>query len=570
MNLLDKIAYDTGGYTVQEILSSFCKKIIEIIDLVNKNEEVCDESRTIIENIRNEVVPGLVEDMIHEMQDSGYFDSLVNVTLIEQLRTELTTLLNQTVTDYTTRLDNFDSQLDNINNKLKDFFITDDEFYIENGDNTKALQNLIIKAINNNGGRIVINKPIKIYDTIYFYGGNGTTYDNNTSITLDCNKNLINSYLTEGNVFQLGKLIEGEYNYPKYKILINDLVLNANRGNVQVFNGDPFNKINSGTSQNNTIIELNNSYIYGFSGDNSVGINGGLMTDCKFNNVRINGDGGKIGVKFFRENNQLFNCDIAYCEHGVFVPNFGEANIKMIGGNIMACTNMITFEGGGYLLPNSFFKGTYIAEAREGNNIINVINTDNFNVDTLTFDGCILGVYNPLDKCILNLSKVNGIVNVVNCTLISNSTHKNIKIGQYTTLNLKGNSGTLTVDESYFNNNINPFNYTQVLLNVNVQGATYSGGAASPTKFIIPFDVKCLLAISGVSDTNTQKESTIQLIKNGQYLSNIEVTNLKTGNVNNIGHLKTSFKKGDIITFHEYFTGDNIDHNINLTLQCLV
>ena len=116
MNLLDKIAYDTGGYTVQEILSSFCKKIIEIIDLVNKNEEVCDEAHTLIENIRNEVVPPLVEDIMKELQDSGYFDSLVNVTLIDQLRTELTTLLNQTITEYTTRLDSFDSQLD-INKK---------------------------------------------------------------------------------------------------------------------------------------------------------------------------------------------------------------------------------------------------------------------------------------------------------------------------------------------------------------------------------------------------------------------------------------------------------------------
>ena len=114
MNLLDRIAYDTGGYTVQEILSSFCKKILEIIDLVNKNEEVCDEAKTIIENIRNEVVPDLVNDIMVELQGNGYFDRLVNVTLIEQLRTELTTLLNQTITDYTTRLDNFDSQLDNI------------------------------------------------------------------------------------------------------------------------------------------------------------------------------------------------------------------------------------------------------------------------------------------------------------------------------------------------------------------------------------------------------------------------------------------------------------------------
>ena len=116
MNLLDRIAYDTGGYTVQEILSSFSKKILEIIDLVNKNEEVCDEARTIIENIRNEVVPDLVDDIMKEMQDKGYFDSLVNVTLIEQLRTELSTLLNNTLTDYTTRLDNVDSQLDSIVN----------------------------------------------------------------------------------------------------------------------------------------------------------------------------------------------------------------------------------------------------------------------------------------------------------------------------------------------------------------------------------------------------------------------------------------------------------------------
>ena len=103
MNLLDRISYDSGGYTVQEILSSFTKKILEIIDLVNKNEEVCDEAHTLIENIRNEVVPDLVEDIMKELQDKGYFDSLVNVTLIDQLRTELTTLLNQTITQLDTK-----------------------------------------------------------------------------------------------------------------------------------------------------------------------------------------------------------------------------------------------------------------------------------------------------------------------------------------------------------------------------------------------------------------------------------------------------------------------------------
>ena len=118
MNLLNRIAYDTGGYTVQEILSSFCKKILEIIDLVNKNEEVCDEAHSLIENIRNEVVPDLVDDIMKEMEDKGYFDRLVNVNLFEQLRTELTTLLNNTITDYTNRLDNFNSQMNNNTKEL--------------------------------------------------------------------------------------------------------------------------------------------------------------------------------------------------------------------------------------------------------------------------------------------------------------------------------------------------------------------------------------------------------------------------------------------------------------------
>ena len=118
MKSLDRIAYDTGGYTVQEILSSFCKKILEIIDLVNKNEEVVDDAHTLINNIRNEVVPDLVDDIIKEMQDNSYFDNLVNVTLIENLRNELTTLLNQTITDYTTRVD---SQLNTIANNILNY-----------------------------------------------------------------------------------------------------------------------------------------------------------------------------------------------------------------------------------------------------------------------------------------------------------------------------------------------------------------------------------------------------------------------------------------------------------------
>ena len=178
MNLLDRIAYDSGGYTVQEILSSFCKKILEIIDLVNKNEEICDETRTIIENIRNEVVPDLVEDIMKELQDNGYFDSLVNVTLIEQLRTELTTLLNQTITDYTTKLDNFDTQLEHM---------VINPLYPPNGlnackidgttDDSDNFQSLINYLHTNGGGEItlprgtmIINKEIELKSNIIISG----------------------------------------------------------------------------------------------------------------------------------------------------------------------------------------------------------------------------------------------------------------------------------------------------------------------------------------------------------------------------------------------------------------
>ena len=159
MKLLDRIAYDTGGYTVQEILSSFCKKIIEIIDLVNKNEEVCDEAHTLIENIRNEVVPDLVNDIMEEMQDNGYFDSLVNVTLIEQLRTELTTLLNDTITDYTTRLDN-------ISNKV---IVTFDDFGAKGDivtDDTEAIKKAIQWAKENNKPIYLMDKRYRVTDTI--------------------------------------------------------------------------------------------------------------------------------------------------------------------------------------------------------------------------------------------------------------------------------------------------------------------------------------------------------------------------------------------------------------------
>ena len=187
MNLLDKIAYDSGGYTVKEILSSFCKKILEIIDLVNKNEEVCDEAHTIIENIRNEVVPELVEDIMKELQDDGYFDSLVNVTLIEQLRTELTTLLNQTITDYTNRLDNFDSQLDTKTKQNKSFGVFVTDFGAKcNGvdDDTSSIQQAINYAYDNNIKKVILSNIHYLKSTLYLKS-NIELCGNNTRLIFD-------------------------------------------------------------------------------------------------------------------------------------------------------------------------------------------------------------------------------------------------------------------------------------------------------------------------------------------------------------------------------------------------
>ena len=92
---------------------------------------------------------------------------MVNVTLHDNLRSELTTLLNQTITDFTTRLDNFDSQLETnvqklgflYENRLKFAFgakgdgVTDDSQSIKN-----AIEYDPTLIINN--GTYLIGTPI--------------------------------------------------------------------------------------------------------------------------------------------------------------------------------------------------------------------------------------------------------------------------------------------------------------------------------------------------------------------------------------------------------------------------
>ena len=292
MNLLNRIAYDTGGYTVQEILSSFCKKILEIIDLVNKNEEVCDEARTIIENIRNEVVPDLVNDIMKELQDKGYFDSLVNVNLIEQLRTELTTLLNNTITEYTTRLDNFDSQLETITKYVSQFngFIEACNYCVSKGynltldidTNVTLASNLTIPNLlgNNNtltingSGKLISNKDIKIENI---------TFINNTDV-MGWNCLEVENELTTLNNVTFKNYINGCILNSK-KVVINNInFYNCGQG---VYLKNTLNSEINNLLFKNTVAEREN--IINNHQSSSTGINGFdgiLLENC--NNIIIN------------------------------------------------------------------------------------------------------------------------------------------------------------------------------------------------------------------------------------------------------------------------------------------
>ena len=94
MNYLNRMAYDTGGYTVQEILSSFYKKIMEIIDLVNNNELTCEEARNLLTEIKETLLPIEVEKILNEFVDDGTIESLINVNLFNQLKDDLTERMN--------------------------------------------------------------------------------------------------------------------------------------------------------------------------------------------------------------------------------------------------------------------------------------------------------------------------------------------------------------------------------------------------------------------------------------------------------------------------------------------
>ena len=340
MNLLDSIAYDTGGYTVQEILSSFCNKILEIIDLVNKNEEVCDEAHTIIENIRNEVVPELVDDIMKEMQDSGYFDSLVNVTLIEQLRTELTTLLNNAITDYTNRLDNFDSQLDSIEKER--ILVINIKEVLGTGDISTKFNELLTKMNEFNSTTIYFPSGEYILQDTRLISNLTIKGDGITSILKCKNNEPILSILSCDNVIVENVKLDGERSEKVYYEK-GDNIRVENSTNIKIKNCYSIDAVAEGIG-----FFENSSYCYAIE-NKCVGCgHSGIATGSNANHITINGNEvNKCGGNFISINGDYSICKNNFCSsvggftngwaYGITLgqPSLYKANNCIVEGNII-------------------------------------------------------------------------------------------------------------------------------------------------------------------------------------------------------------------------------------------
>ena len=506
MNLLNRIAYDSGGYTVQEILSSFCKKILEIIELVNKNEEVCEEAHTLIENIRNEVVPDLVDDIMKELQDNGYFDSLVNVTLFEQLRTEITTLLNNAITDYTTRLDNFDSQLVNMEKqriqvinikevlgtgdistkfnelltKLNDFNST--TIYFPSGEyilqDTTLISNLTIKG---DGITSVLkcknNKPIlsilscenvivenvkldgERSEKLYYEKGDNIRVENSTNIKIK-------------NCYSINALAEGIgfFENSSYCYAINNKCIGC--GHSGIATGSNANHITiNGNEVNNcggNFISINgdysickNNFCYGIGGLTSewaYGITLGQPSTYKANNCIVDGNiidgmyGGGISVLDDCNNNKILNNIITSCKRGYGIQIDGAYNL--VSGNSINTVNGSDNENSG---KGIVFKSLY--NTIKGNKI------ENCQKDAIVSSGG--ENITVSDNIIIGNTRFGISLNTIKSLRVNNNTVKNngygIRIqslctnvvvnGNYSTSNT--NNNFYIEPKCYVNNNSN-------------------------------------------------------------------------------------------------------------------
>lgn len=301
-------------------------------------------------------------------------------------------------------------------------------------DNSSMLQNLvdILKDID---AKFTILIPNGVLNTLELYGSNSDpSWTNRGIIFQGVNEATINVTKDTGDVIAFGKEINNELILCKFRTYWKDLIIDCGNKNVTAFQGFD---IKPEIQAKNIYVSISNVIIKRFKKD---GINCGYMTDCLFDNLTIEGEEGARGFIPWRENCQLVNSSIRYCDHGVFVPNFGEANIKMIGGNLMVNKSNITFAGGGYLWCNSVLNTVYIAEPRETQRIISIINPNGFNIFNLTFSNCQVASYGA--GSLIDLTGINGGVNIDNLSVVNLSAmigkapDEDIVIGDFTKLNM--------------------------------------------------------------------------------------------------------------------------------------
>ena len=178
MNLLDrmslnKMSYDTGGFTVQEILSSFSKKILEIIDLVNKNEEVCKNAEDLLTLLKDELLPEEVKKKIEEMERDGTLEKLINFDKYNELEEDIEDINLKLV-------DN-----DSVTNKIKN------DKNIKYRENLTLYKNTFGTFSNASGSNIIVNNDEQNVEVC--------------GITLE-NDNLLSSYTDRDGVAQYNSI----------------------------------------------------------------------------------------------------------------------------------------------------------------------------------------------------------------------------------------------------------------------------------------------------------------------------------------------------------------------------
>ena len=298
MNLLDRIAYDSGGYTVQEILSSFCNKILEIVDLVNKNEEVCDEAEELLTLIKDELLPEEVKKIIEEMETDGTIEQLINIDKYNKLKEYINNALDTKVS---------------LENSKEHILMT--KFACDVNDANQAIKEYIEYCKANNLQEILIPEGTFIVDNIVI----------DYPITLRGTGS--KSVLKLKNCATIGKVLTINSN----NVTIKDLTIDGNKDNNLHSSGIVCEKPCSYTVIDNVLIENTT--------DKGLLIDG---TDNKLNCITIRNNTG-IGLDVWCSDSMFSNILCYYCHKNGIKINIGANKFNNI--KVYLCNYNNTNEG---------------------------------------------------------------------------------------------------------------------------------------------------------------------------------------------------------------------------------